>query len=109
MRGNDIAMRLWWRVSNRDDPYKCWEWSGATIKGGYGVLTFKSVPYYTHIVAWEVTFGPVPKGLKVLHTCDNPPCCNPDHLFIGTQKDNMQDASEKGRLKGRQSKSKLLK
>lgn len=49
----------------------------------------------THRVAWEVTNGPIPKGISVCHRCDNPPCCNPQHLFLGTQSDNNLDMVEK--------------
>lgn len=51
----------------------------------------------THVAAWEATHGPVPKGLWVLHHCDNPICCNPGHLFLGTAADNTQDSWRKGR------------
>jgi hypothetical protein len=53
----------------------------------------------THRLAWEIKNGEIPNGLFVLHKCDNPACCNTDHLFLGTQKDNMQDALKKGRMK----------
>lgn len=50
-----------------------------------------------HCLVWEYTYGPVPDGLHVLHRCDNPPCCNPEHLFLGTPLDNMRDKVAKGR------------
>lgn len=98
---SDLASRLWWRVLVLEDKDKCWIWTGATTGKGYGQIVIKYKKYKAHRIAWEVTYGPVPEGLKVLHTCDNPPCCNPKHLFVGTQKDNMIDASNKGHLLGR--------
>ncbi len=50
-----------------------------------------------HRASWQISFGPIPDGLQVLHTCDNPPCCNPAHLFLGTQLDNIYDMCAKGR------------
>ena len=51
-------------------------------------------------MAWMLVNGPIPDGLLILHHCDNPPCCNPIHLFLGTQSDNMRDAASKGRIRG---------
>lgn len=53
---------------------------------------------YAHRVAWELTYGPIPNGLRVLHTCDNPRCVNPGHLMLGTQSDNIADSMRKGRF-----------
>jgi len=53
---------------------------------------------YAHRLAWELTYGPIPDGMLVCHHCDNPICCRPDHLFLGTPSDNMQDALRKGRF-----------
>ena len=78
----------------------CWVWTAASMPGGYGA--FRIVPsrlVRAHRVSWEIAYArPVPAGLLVLHSCDNPPCVNPAHLFIGSYKDNMQDAARKGRL-----------
>ncbi len=71
----------------------CWEWQGG-LNRGYGTTQGRLV----HRVAWELWKGPIPRGLKVCHDCDNPPCFNPDHLFIGTTRDNLLDAARKGRL-----------
>jgi hypothetical protein len=72
------------------------------MKGGYGQIggrkNGKRWPMYTHRVAWELAVGPIPAGASVLHKCDVPLCCNPSHLFLGTQTDNLADAREKGRL-----------
>ena len=77
----------------------CWLWIGAKIPHGYGRFYFHGKPRYAHRVAMELFNGvsPQPDDL-VMHTCDNPPCVNPDHLKIGTQTDNMRDASRKGRI-----------
>ena len=57
-------------------------------------------PMYAHRIAWQLTHGAIPKGMFVLHRCDNPPCVNPAHLFIGTQRDNLRDCFAKGRHPG---------
>lgn len=76
----------------------CWEWTGCRHPTGYGMVTIKRKGHRTHILSYKEFKGPVPSGLLVCHTCDNPPCFNPDHLWLGTHKDNAQDAKVKGRL-----------
>lgn len=75
----------------------CWPWLGGTDDDGYGQFLYKGNAVRSHRVAWIFTFGEIPNGLRVLHTCDNPPCCNPDHLFLGTQANNNADMVAKGR------------
>jgi hypothetical protein len=78
----------------------CWIWIRERDKDGYGEISvhgIKRQKLKAHRVSWEVFKGPIPLGLNVLHKCDNPPCINPDHLFLGTQKDNIQDMITKGR------------
>jgi len=70
------------------DPNECWEWLGSKNKGGYG----------NHRLSYEYFIGHIPKGLCVCHKCDNPGCVNPNHLFLGTYKENMQDCKIKGRI-----------
>jgi len=73
----------------------CWRWTGATTRK-YGVVRMNG-QQRAHRVSWTLTYGPIPSGLGVLHKCDNPPCVRPDHLFLGTQGDNVRDAHRKGR------------
>lgn len=82
------------------DLSQCWEWNGGKSHHGYGVCCRPSRKgsRMAHRVSWEVFVGPIPSGLNVLHRCDNPPCCNPAHLFIGTQQDNVDDCISKGRF-----------
>ena len=75
----------------------CWEWSKGRSKFGYGRIYIHPKIEYTHRVAWRLKNGDIPKGLSVCHHCDNPPCCNPEHLFVGTQRDNNNDRIKKGR------------
>lgn len=77
----------------------CWIWLGAT-SSGYGDVQKWGRHERAHRLSFEAFKGAIPKGCDVCHSCDVRVCCNPDHLFIGTRKDNMQDASQKGRLKG---------
>lgn len=76
----------------------CWEYTGGRTGSNYGVVCFGHTKQRgAHVISYELTFGPVPKGMQVCHRCDNPPCCNPDHLFLGTPQDNKNDEIAKGR------------
>jgi len=81
-------------------PYRpvegCWEWTGK-LQFGYGHARFRGKTEAAHRVAWRVFRGPIPEELNVLHQCDNRRCVRPDHLFLGTQLDNMRDMFAKGR------------
>lgn len=86
--------RFWARVQRGDG---CWEWTGRLNEHGYGGLWFRRKMDRAHRVAWTLTNGEIPAGLCVLHHCDNRRCVRPDHLFVGTQLDNMRDMVAKGR------------
>lgn len=76
----------------------CWEWIGHRDPRGYGRFCVKaSREVLAHRLAWVVHRGPIPDGMHVLHHCDNPPCCNPDHLYLGTNADNVRDRVERDR------------
>jgi len=97
--------RLWARV-DKSKPNSCWPWTGAKTKQGYGCIGKGGKHGGTvlaHRAAFEDAKGPVPEGLHVLHTCDNPPCCNPAHLWAGNNADNVADCITKGRKRWRAS------
>lgn len=76
----------------------CWEWTGAKSRKGYGnILGPRRKIISTHRAAWEVWNGPIPSGAWILHRCDNPSCCRPDHLFLGDAMINNVDMRVKGR------------
>jgi hypothetical protein len=80
-----------------DWPSECWEWIGPRTDRGYGHLVINKKNKRAHRVAYELAVGPIPAGLVVMHRCDNPPCCNPAHLSVGTVAENNADAARKGR------------
>lgn len=89
-----LAERFWVAKVDIDD---CWIWRGAHTSYGYGVIKMRDKTLYAHRVMWELTYGPIPDYLCVLHHCDNPPCVRPDHLFLGTRKNNAFDCIQKKR------------
>jgi hypothetical protein len=99
-----VADRFWLYV---DKSGECWNWMSAKTHKGYGIITIRCEPQYlagrasasvsAHRVAYQLHYGPFDPALHVLHRCDNPSCVRPDHLFLGTDKDNAVDKVQKGR------------
>jgi hypothetical protein len=84
-----------WKCVNKLDG--CWEWTGSPDSAGYGMFSLYGVHYKAHRMSWFLHHGPIPDELCVLHTCDNPCCVRPDHLFLGTMGDNNRDKVSKNR------------
>jgi hypothetical protein len=76
---------------------QCWQWLGAKAGDGYGSFRFRGFWSRAHRLSYSLYVGSIPEGLSVLHRCDNPMCVNPSHLFVGSQKDNVQDTESKHR------------
>ncbi len=99
-RCRPLAERFWKKVRKTDT---CWLWIGAHGPSGHGVISSGGGKHQKHLrataVSWEIANGPVPDGFDICHHCDNPPCVNPAHLFLGTALDNMRDCIKKGRFK----------
>ena len=96
--GIDPVARFWAKVARGADD-ACWLWQAAKNERGYGRIGWgrKSQPALAHRVAWMLTRGPIPVGMRVLHRCDTPSCVNPAHLHLGTDADNVRDMLERGR------------
>jgi len=89
-----VAERFWEKVEKTDS---CWLWTASLNTHGYGQISIHNRPRVVHRVAHELLVGPISEGLRVCHHCDVRHCVRPDHLFLGTAKDNTQDMMSKGR------------
>lgn len=109
-----LADRFWSKVDKSGGQDACWPWIGHIGTNGYGDICVDGKKRVASRVAFTLCSGPIPAGLFVLHRCDNPPCCNPAHLFLGKPADNSADMVAKGRVNktprnvGRQNKAAKL-
>lgn len=97
MRRQYATKQNWILDNIRVTKSGCWEWQLRRTRYGYGKLKVEGKHWAAHRYAWAHFKGEIPTGMHVCHHCDNAPCCNPDHLFLGTPKDNKQDSVKKGR------------
>ncbi len=93
----DEAKSEFWNLIERDGD--CWRWTGARDDKGYGRIYLEGKFWLAHRFSHTIHFGEIPIGMFVCHHCDNPPCVNPEHLFLGTPRDNMIDCGAKGRIR----------
>lgn len=101
IKNSSITKRFWSKVRVTKHPKKCWEWMASKNRYGYGQIMVggrSGRPMLSHRVSWVIHNGPIPQELGVLHRCDNPGCVRPGHLYLGTQKENMRDCRERGRM-----------
>lgn len=92
-----MERNFWAKVDKSSGPDACWPWTGAVNGDGYGMVRRRGWPGSAHRAASWLTAGDLPNDVCVLHRCDNPPCCNPAHLFRGTNVANTADRNQKGR------------
>ena len=110
-----------WLMTREPRLSTCWEWVGTRDPKGYGRIYVPahlsswlrdgdglSGGVYAHRIAWRIARGPIPRGMNVLHHCDNPPCTRPSHLYVGSQLDNARDRVRRGRSKNAKRKSLML-
>lgn len=93
----DRVLEKFWKHVKIDSMTGCWQWTGGKNEFGYGIFCTDKRRIRTHRYCWELFKEPIPKGMCICHHCDNPSCINPDHMFIGTQAENMADMRKKHR------------
>lgn len=99
LAASDVAERFWSRVDKRGDD-DCWPWLGRLSENGYGAFDYQGKPHIASRFSYELENGSADPNLFVCHSCDNPKCVNPKHLWLGTHQQNVDDAKRKGRLVG---------
>ena len=99
MRTVKLETRFWSKVSIREKD-ECWPWTGKRDRDGYGKIRNHYKEVRAHRLSYELNIGDIPMGLVVCHSCDNPCCVNPKHLWVGTQQDNNKDKALKNRARG---------
>jgi len=98
LRWSPTREGLFWEKVAKKGYNECWEWQGYRDKNDYGYHQLGDRNFLAHRIAWILSHGePIPPGLVVMHICDNPPCCNPSHLKLGTKAENNLDRAQKGR------------
>ena len=95
--------KFWDRINCLKEPFRpdltpCWMWMGAKTNLGYGFISIHGVMYSTHKLSYELHYGLIPDGVNICHRCDQPPCCNPEHLEAGSQRHNMRGCASRGRI-----------
>jgi len=94
---NTSITKRFWKYTNVRDREHCWNWTGYIQPNGYGEVSVHSKQMGAHRLSWIIHYGKIPDSFCVCHKCDNPSCVNPNHLFIGTYKDNVHDMMNKNR------------
>ena len=97
MYSKSHVLSFWDKVNIKSKTTECWEWLGAKKPPGYGNVHLNNKFRLAHRVSWEIVNFEIPEGMVVCHICDNPSCCNPNHLMLGTSKSNAVDMVKKGR------------
>ncbi len=92
-----VEERFWSKV-DKTSKNECWLWTACKHEDGYGLFKYEGKQCYAHRVSYKIEYGSITNGLCVCHSCDNTSCVNPEHLFLGSYKDNTRDAVRKGRL-----------